>query len=86
MNVTQLKILHKQLASDIRFLVYRSAIYYDKKRKKNLIWKKIIKYIYSEKILRFKNQATNSITLSSVLLKLKKINSVNYELKFFKNM
>ena len=35
MNVTQLKIFHEQLASDIKFLIYKSAIYYNKKRKKN---------------------------------------------------
>ena len=43
-----------------------------KNAKKNLTLRRKIEYIYSEKILRFKGQATNSITLSSVFLKLKK--------------
>ena len=69
MDVTQLKIFYERLTSDIKFLTHKSVIYYDKKRKKKSHFKKKIEYIYSEKILRFKSQATNSITLSSVLLK-----------------
>ena len=33
MNITQLKIFYKQLINNIKFLAYRSAIYYNNKKK-----------------------------------------------------
>ena len=86
MNITQLKIFHEQLASDIKFLIYKSAIYHDKRRKKKPYLKKSDKIYLFKKILKFKGQAANSITLSSVFSRLKKNFFINYELELLQDI
>ena len=51
MNITQLKIFYEQFVNNIKFLIYKSAIYYDKKRKKKPHLKKKNKiYLFKKNI------------------------------------
>ena len=87
MNVTQLKILHEQLASDIKFLIYKSVIYYNKKRKKEPHLKKKDRIYLFRKNIKTQRSSNklDHVKLGSFKIK-KKVSSVNYKLDLPKGM
>ena len=87
MNVTQLKILHEQLANDIKFLTYKSAIYYDKKRKKKPHFKRKDRIYLFRKNIKIQRPSNKFDYVKFGFFKIKKkVSSVNYKLDLPKNM
>ena len=86
-NVSKLHILHQKLWTDIKFLIYRSAFYYNKhyaeafmlkKRDKvYLLWKNIETIRSSSKI--------NYVRIKSFKI-IKNIKEVSFKLKLLKDM
>ena len=87
MLITQLKNLHKKFAINLKFIIQRAKIYYDKKRfekkrfkdeKKAFLLKKNIKIIK-------KNDKLNHVKIESFKI-IRNIKKTNYELKLPNNM
>ena len=84
MDITKLKIFYEQLANDIKFLIYKSVIYYDKKRKKRPYFKRRNKiYLFRKNIkIQRSNNKFDYVKLGPFKIK-KKISSVNYKFELF---
>ena len=84
MDITQLKILYEQLADDIKFLIYRSVIYYDKKYKKRPHLKKKDRiYLFRKNIkIQKLNNKLDHVKLGPFKIK-KKISFINYKFELF---
>ena len=87
MDVAQLKTLHEQLASDIKFLAHRSAIYYNKKRKKGPHLKRGDRVYLLRKNIKTQRPSNKLDHVKLGPFKIKKeVSSVNYELELPQGM